>query len=296
MMKKTGMIGLGLMGGSICRHLLSKGYEITVCDLNPAKAEALGKGAVKVDTPKEVFRKSEVVLLSLPDSSIIEEVMEQAFSENLSGKTVIDLSTAYPLSTRKLAERMAAAGGAYIDAPLLAGPDEAAKGELIAMVAGDRKAVDAQDLLLRDFCIRTDYVGASGTAHTIKILMNFTGLMYALILGQMFPLAEKMGVDPDNLYHLMDNEIFSNWIYRFYAPKMIHRTFDMAFSLKLGHKDLSYMKKLYDEFNVPAFALDGGLDLLRNGIKDGKGALDFSRCSEIMAEYLKLDSASDEKK
>ena len=62
----------------------------------------------------------------------------------------------------------------------------------------------------------------------------------------------------------------------------------MDCALKLGLKDMVYVKKLYEEFNVPAFALDGILNLLRTSLKDGKGAKDFSQCAETMYEFFGL--------
>jgi 3-hydroxyisobutyrate dehydrogenase-like beta-hydroxyacid dehydrogenase len=287
-MQSLGFIGLGLMGGNICANLVKHGNHLTVFDVDSAKMKRFEGQAVLVKSTLEVFEKSDVIFLSLPNSEIIEKITAEYLQAGVKGKTVIDLSTSYPLSTRKLYTAFKNAGGNFIDAPLLAGPDEAAAGQLIAMISGDKAVVESHHDLFMEYCAKYDYVGESGNAHIIKIMMNFTGLMYALLLGQMFPLAEKLGIDPNNLYKVMDNEIFSNWIYRFYAPKMIDRSFGMAFALDLGLKDLTYMKKLYEEYNVPAFALDGGLDLLRTSLKDGKGKLDFSRCAATMYEYLDL--------
>jgi len=69
----------------------------------------------------------------------------------------------------------------------------------------------------------------------------------------------------------------------------MNRTCEIAFALELGLKDLTYMEKLYDEFNVPAFALDGVIDLLRTSVKDVKGKLDFiSQFAATMYEFLNI--------
>ena len=124
----------------------------------------------------------------------------------------------------------------------------------------------------------------------MKIMMNFTGLMYTVLLGQMFPIAEKSGLDPENLFNLMNNDVFSTWMYRFYVPKMIDRSFTEAFSLKLGLKDLKYMKDLCTAYDVPAFTLDGAIDLLERCVKNGRGDRDFSECAAEMYDLLGLPS------
>ena len=126
-------------------------------------------------------------------------------------------------------------------------------------------------------------------------MMNFTGLMYTVLLGQMFPLAEKLGLDPQNLYELMNTDVFSTWMYRFYVPKMIDRSFTEAFSLKLGLKDLRYMRDLYAAYDVPAFALDGGIELLERCVENGRGDRDFSECAAEMYELLGMRSTQEEK-
>lgn len=179
-------------------------------------------------------------------------------------------------------------------APLLTGPDEAKAGTLTAMVSGSKDAFDEMSPLFADFCEKFDYVCESGNAHTMKIMMNFTGLIYTVLLGQMFPLAEKMGLDPHNLFELMNTDVFSTWMYRFYVPKMINHSFTEAFSLKLGLKDLRYMKQLYDAFDVPAFALDGGIELLERCVEEGRGDHDFSECAAAMYELLNLSASQKE--
>ena len=162
------------------------------------------------------------------------------------------------------------------------------KGELLSNIAGDKEEVDRISELFDCYCKEYNYLGESGNAHLVKLANNFTGLMYALLLAQIFPLMEKMGFDKKKLFDNMNNELFSNWVYRFYGPKIIDKNYRIDFTLELGLKDLTYVKKLYEEFNVPAFALDGGLDLLRTAIKDGKGKLDFSQCAATMYEYFNI--------
>lgn len=285
---KLGFIGVGLMGGGICNNLIKEGNKLTVYDKSPEAMKRFEGKATLAKNSLEVFKNSDVIFLSLPNSKIVEKIVNEFLEEGVKGKTVIDLSTSYPLSTRELYKKFKEEGGDFIDAPLNAGPDEAEKGELLSNVAGDKEAVDRISELLDCYCKHYDYLGESGNAHLVKLANNFTGLMYALLLAQMFPLMEKMGFDKKKLYDSMDNELFSNWVYRFYGPKIIDKNYRIDFTLELGLKDLTYVKKLYEEFNVPAFALDGGLNLLRTAIKDGKGKLDYSQCAAVMYEFLNI--------
>ncbi len=294
--KSIAIIGLGNMGGGIASCLIQKGYKPYLYDMNEARTASFAPGGIACGSASEAICKADVVLLSLPNSEVVEATVHALPLERYQGKVILDCSTSFPLSTRKLCEEFKGVDCAFLDAPLLAGPDEAKAGTLTCMVSGDKAAFDAMCDLFSDFCEKFDYVGESGNAHTMKIMMNFTGLMYTVLLGQMFPLAEKMGLDPQNLFELMNTEVFSTWMYRFYVPKMIDRSFTEAFSLKLGLKDLRYMKDLYTAFDVPAFALDGGIELLERCMEEGRGDNDFSECAAAMYELLGLPASKEELK
>ena len=290
--KALAVIGLGNMGGGVASCLESKGYQVFAYDIDEEKRNSFRNPCTSAE---EAAVNADIILLSLPNSKVVEDTIHSLSPAAVSNKIILDLSTAFPLSTKALCEELKACGTALLDAPLLAGPDEAKAGTLTTMVAGDKDAYDAVTPLLQDYCTTYNYVGASGSAHTMKIMMNFTGLMYAVLLGQMFPVAEKAGLDPTELFNLMNNDVFSNWMYRFYVPKMIDRSFTEAFSLKLGLKDLRYMKDLCTAYGVPAFALDGAIDLLDRCVQNGRGDRDFSECAAEMYELLGLPSKPAEK-
>lgn len=285
--KAIAIIGLGNMGGGVASRLESKGYTVFAYDIDVAKRNTFRNPC---DSAEQAAQNAQIIMLSLPNSNIVEETLHGLSKAALSNKIILDLSTSFPLSTKALCEEVKNYGTALLDAPLLAGPDEAKAGTLTTMVAGDKAAYDSVVPLLADYCTEYNYVGGSGNAHTMKIMMNFAGLMYTVLLGQMFPVAEKAGLDPENLFNLMNNDVFSTWMYRFYVPKMIDRSFTEAFSLKLGLKDLRYMKDLCTAYNVPGFTLDGAIELLERCVQNGRGDRDFSECAAEMYDLLGLPS------
>ncbi len=285
--KAIAIIGLGNMGGGVASCLESKGYTVFAYDIDVAKRNTFRNPC---DSAEQAAQNAQIIMLSLPNSNIVEETLHGLSKAAISNKIILDLSTSFPLSTKALCEEVKNYGTALLDAPLLAGPDEAKAGTLTTMVAGDKAAYDSVVPLLADYCTEYNYVGDSGNAHTMKIMMNFAGLMYTVLLGQMFPVAEKAGLDPENLFNLMNNDVFSTWMYRFYVPKMIDRSFTEAFSLKLGLKDLRYMKDLCTAYNVPGFTLDGAIELLERCVQNGRGDRDFSECAAEMYDLLGLPS------
>ncbi len=140
MKPKLGLVGLGKIGEHMCRHLLDRGYEIAVYDVNSEAVSRLGDTAAKpVESLKSLAVGTDVVLLSLPNSDIVEEVVlgEDGLAGGLSaGKVLIDTSSSRPSSTRSIAERLEADGVDMLDAPVSGGVLRARESRLSVMVGG----------------------------------------------------------------------------------------------------------------------------------------------------------------
>lgn len=292
-MKNIGFIGLGSMGRGMCDNLIRKGYPVSAYDINRASLDAFRDRAFLAKSNLDVFIASDVTFLSLPSSAVVESVVADFLKHGVAGKTVIDASTSFPESTKALYAAFREQGGQFIDAPLLGGPADTAAGNAPCMISGDQDAVEAVQPIVASFADPIHYFGAIGSAHTVKLAMNFTGLMYATLLAQMFPLMEKMGIDTQNLYQAMNDKTFGNGVFKFYAPKFVTKNYHLDFKLELALKDMQYVKRLYDQYNCPAFLLDGGLNLMREAVKEGRGERDMSEVAAVMYEYLGLNTGED---
>ena len=289
-MKTIGFIGLGSMGRGMCDNLIRKGYPVTAYDINRQALDLFRDRSVLAASALDVFIASDVTFLSLPSSAVVESVVSEFLKRGTAVKTVIDTSTSFPESTKALYAAFREQGGQFIDAPLLGGPADTAAGSAPCMISGDRDAVDAVSPIVASYADPISYFGAIGSAHTVKLAMNFTGLMYAMLLAQMFPLMEKMGIDTQNLYQVMNDKTFGNGVFKFNAPKFVNKNYHLDFKLALALKDMQYVKKLYDQYNCPAFLLDGGLNLMREAVKEGRGEHDMSEVAAVISEYLGLST------
>ena len=285
MKRRIGFIGVGNMGKGICHNVILAGHEVSVFDVDRERSERFSGQAHICSTLEDVCAESDILFLSLPNSGIVEKVMDTVFSLGVKGKLVIDLSTSDPVSTRKLYGRMKALGGDFVDSPLIAGPQDAWDKTLTAVVAGDKEVVDSYEDLFLSYCKSYDYVGGSGNGHLVKLAQNWAGLLQAVLYAQLYPVMSHYGLEAETLYDVLYTEFFDNWFFRFYSKKYVNRTYDLDFSLDLGLKDLMYMKKLCDEIGVPGFMLDGAIDLCRitlKGKQDGHEVKDMSSIADTM--------------
>ncbi|MBT5831185.1 MAG: NAD(P)-dependent oxidoreductase [Candidatus Latescibacteria bacterium] len=289
-MLSVGFIGVGKMGRGMCENIIKKGYTTTVYDTDSGALVQFKDGATLASSSLEVFLDSDVIFLSLPNSDVVESIVGEFLQEDFTGKTIVDVSTSYPESTKALHAKCTAEGGQFENAPLLGSPADTAAGTAPCMISGDREAVDHVWDIISSYASPIDNMGPIGSAHTVKIAMNFQGLMYAALAAQMFPLMEKLEIDTQKLFKVMNDGPFGNAVFDFYGRKFVEKDYRMDFALDMALKDMVYMKRLYEQFNVPAFLLDGGLSLLREAVKDGRGKHDTSEMAAVVYEYLGLDT------
>lgn len=290
-MERIGFIGLGAMGYGICSSLIKKGYPATVYDISVDALKPFEVSASIADGPGEVLRESECIFFSLPSSKEVEELVGQFLEIGVEGKTLIDLSTSDPFSTKQLNRKVADQGGIFVDAALAGSPDDCKNGKIMVLFGGREADYAELEPLMRSFCGKYKYAGESGSGHLAKLMMNLIGLSYIAAYAQTFPLTEKMGLDNRILAELISESGLGCGTFNFYAPKLLSKSYDLAFTLELAHKDLTYIRKLFEAFQVPAFSLDGTLSLMRTGIKDGRGKRDVSEICAVMHEFFEGKTA-----
>src|SRR5699024_7826922 len=146
-MKKIGFIGLGTMGMPMAKNILNKGYELYIYDVRPdlEETDLVKGGAVTCDSPKSVSEKTDVTILMLPNSSIVEEVVlgSDGVLEGMeSGKVLVDMSTILPKVTQKVAVSVEGIGADMIDAPVGKTSEHAITGTLTIMAGGKKEVLE----------------------------------------------------------------------------------------------------------------------------------------------------------
>ena len=103
---------------------------------------------------------------------------------------------------------------------------------------------------------------------------------------------KKYGMDEQDVYDGLNNEIFDNWVFQYYSKRYVSHDYWTGFSLDNGIKDLSYMKRLYEEQNIPGFVLDGALDLARvTKLQENEGEkLEMAHMARTMYRLLGFEN------
>lgn len=286
---KVGFIGLGMMGSGACMNIVESGFETTVYDMSE-KAMAPFQGKARLaQNVEEVFESSDLTLMSLPSSIQVETVTDTFLSMGVKGKTVLDISTSFPLSSRAIYEEFKKAGGEFADASLTGTPAQSAAGELIVTFGGDETTFEKVAPVVRTFSKAFRYIGKSGAGNIAKLINNYLAIMYVNLYGEIFPLVEKLDIDVEKLFELIGESGVGCPMYQGAGKKIVSKNYEHGFALELALKDAGYVKQLFDSYGSPSFILDGGLSAMKIAKQRGLGKKDISEVAKVQRDLLNLE-------
>jgi 3-hydroxyisobutyrate dehydrogenase len=201
---QLGFVGLGAMGLPMARHLLEAGHAVTVSSRSPGPVErAVSLGAVDGGTPEAVAQAAEVVILCVPSSPQVAEVVGAMLPALGPGKVVVDCSTIDPEVARAQHQLVTATGAGFLDAPLSGGTAGADKGTLTLMVGGDGRVLETARPALEPFAGLIVHVGGPGMGQVVKLCNNLIYAAQMLATAEATALAVRSGVDLGKLHEVL---------------------------------------------------------------------------------------------
>lgn len=242
-MSKIGFIGLGIMGRPMAGHLLDAGHEVfTVERSTPLAKELADKGAQVCADPKAVAAQSEVVITMVPDTPDVELVLfgDDGVAAGLKpGTLVIDMSSIAPLATQDFAKRIEQAGGEYVDAPVSGGEGGAINAALTIMVGATQEGFERAKPLLEIMGKTITHIGGHGAGQTCKVANQIVVALTIEAVAEGLLFASKAGADVAKVRESLLGGLAQSKILDVHGERMIQRTFDPGFRIRLHQKDLN---------------------------------------------------------
>jgi 3-hydroxyisobutyrate dehydrogenase len=201
---KVGFVGLGAMGLPMTRNLLEAGHTVTVASRSRGPIDAAVKlGAVDGGDPAGVAHASEIVIICVPNSPEVVEVVDAMLAALDAHHVVVDCSTIAPDVERAQHDRVTATGARYLEAPLSGGTVGAEKGTLTLMVGGDAAALDLARPALDAFAARIVHCGGPGMGQVVKLCNNLIYAAQMVATAEATTLAQQSGVDMAKLHEVL---------------------------------------------------------------------------------------------
>ena len=295
-MKETiGFIGLGLMGRPMAKNLLKAGYPVVAHNRSRGAVDDLvSAGATSASSPADVARQATRIITMVPDSPDVELVLdgpEGVFSAMQPGTIIIDMSSITPETTRRLAERARALGGALMDAPVSGGDIGAIQGTLSIMVGGDAADFIAVKPIL-DVMGNPEkvlHIGDSGAGQLCKLCnqMVIGGTLVAV--AEALALARKAGVDAAKVRDALLGGFAQSRVLEVHGERALKGTYKPGFKTHLYAKDMRNVVTTLAQFDVPAAVTAVVQQLLHATMAAGRGEQDNSVMAKTVFEMAGLE-------
>ena len=253
-MSRIGFIGLGMMGTPMAHLLHCAGHELVVKDASQETqttfATAHPGSSVAVDS--KAFAQCDVVLTMLPNSDVVDAVMQGLTPHLKRDACVIEMSSADPNRTRALAQRLQVHGVTLIDAPVSGGVKRAVAGTLAIMVGGDEAVFESQKPILAVMGKAITHVGSVGAGHALKALNNYVSAAALIATCEAIQVGAKFGIEPKTIVDVLNastgkNNTTENKAHQF----MLNGAFNSGFSLALQAKDAGIAAALGLSLDIP---------------------------------------------
>jgi 3-hydroxyisobutyrate dehydrogenase len=287
---QLGFVGLGAMGLPMTRHLLAAGHEVTVASRSRGPIHtAVSEGAKEAGSLADLAGASEIVILCVPNSPQVSDVVAAMLPALGPGKIVVDCSTIDPDIEREQHERVRLSGARYLDAPLSGGTGGAQKGTLTLMVGGDGDTLEAARPALDPFAGLIVHVGGAGMGQVVKLCNNLIYAAQMVATAEATALAVRSGVDLVKLHEVLVHSTGDCTAVRTRLPvagviadSPASNDWQPGFMTDLMAKDLDLALAYAASARVPLASTAMARQLLTAASGAGYGREDFSALAKIV--------------
>lgn len=253
-----GFIGLGVMGGRMCRNLAQKSQKPVIAyDVDMAKAEALAAHGVKAASSiADVVRQADIVFMCVPGEPQVREV---AFGDNglvanaRAGQTIVDMTTATVEVNREVAAALAEKGCDFADAPVARGVPAAENGTLAITVGASDDVFERIKPYLACMGAEISHCGGVGNGQVMKLMNNMLIFQTVNALAEAMAIATRAGVDRSRVFDILSKGSADSYCMRKHGSHMVTGEYpDDQFPTTYSLKDLRYALSLADTVGVNA--------------------------------------------
>ena len=289
-----GFVGLGIMGAPMALHLVDAGHQLFVNTAGKIPESVAATTAILCANAREVARRSDVVFLMVPDTPDVEAVLFGASSvaSGLDGgghrKIVVDMSSISPIATKAFAKRINALGADYIDAPVSGGEVGAKAASLTIMCGGEEAVFERIKPLLEKMGKNITLVGGNGDGQTTKVANQIIVALNIAAVGEALLFASKAGADPARVRQALMGGFAASRILEVHGERMVKRTFEPGFRIRLHQKDLGLALQGARELGIALPQTAGAAQLMQVCAANGMAELDHSalvKALELMADH-----------
>jgi putative dehydrogenase len=257
--KTVGIIGLGIMGGTIARNLVDRGWHVIGFDIDAARRAELARANLTIaDSVGQVVRDAPIIMTSLPSPTVAEDVARLIAGSDQSARIVIELSTLAIADKLRFEDILTKAGHIALDCPLSGTGAQAKNRDLVVYASGDGIAIARCGGLFSDFAKQSADLGSYGNGSRMKFIANHLVAIHNVATAEAMILAERAGLDPKMVVEMVGPGAGGSRMFQMRAPMMVEGVYEPAtMKVSTWRKDMAIIAEFADDVGcaTPLFTL-----------------------------------------
>jgi 3-hydroxyisobutyrate dehydrogenase-like beta-hydroxyacid dehydrogenase len=282
----VGMIGLGIMGSAMSYNLLRAGVRVVGYDLAPrARAEHKRAGGAAARSPREVAKRADVIITSLPSARALGEVAAELAKSAKRGTVVVETST-LPIGVKTTArDALAKRGVILLDCPLSGTGAQARAKDLLIYVSGERRAYDRIAPVLPAFTSANYYVGPFGDGSKMKFVANLLVAIHNVAAAEAMVLGMKAGLDPAMILKVVAGGAGGSRMFQVRGPMMVKGDYSEAtMKNEVWQKDMTIIGDFARELDCPTPLFAASAPIYNAAMAMGLGKQDTGAVCKVLEE------------
>jgi len=281
--KRISIIGVGLLGQAIVDRLLEHNYIISGFDIDDQRCQELMEKQVLVtSSAADCATSSDMLILSLPDSDIVNTVINDIKESLNPGSIVVDTTTGPAKAARDHAGILASKGCTYLDATVAGSSTQVRNGEGVVMIGGPADTYQSLNCFFDAIAPKSFYVGEAGAGCDMKLIVNLALGLNRAVLAESLALAESAGVDKQLALDVMKSTVAYSAAMDTKGPKMVTGNFEPQARLRQHLKDVLLILEMGREHGQQLPLSELHEELLSSAVENGLGELDNSAIIELI--------------
>lgn len=276
MLERIGVVGLGVMGSAMSRHLIAAGFEVRGFDIVQERIDAFAAGGgLPADSAASVARDSDIVLVSIPSVAALESVTDELVKGAHEGMLAVEMGT-LPLDAKEAARlRLADAAVELMDVPVSGTGLQAADGTLVVYASGSPQGY-GRALPVFEAIGRSSYhLGEFGTGSLMKYIANLLVAVHNLATAEAHTLGIAAGLDPALVQEVISDGVGSSKIFDIRGPMMVEDQYTPpAARLEIILKDARIIEAFARDVGAPTPLLDTAIPVYEASTSAGLGDQD----------------------
>jgi 3-hydroxyisobutyrate dehydrogenase-like beta-hydroxyacid dehydrogenase len=290
-----GLIGIGLVGTAFAENLLAAGYQVIGFARRASSREALVRlGGRAAASAPEVARAAERVILSLPDSDVVDEVVlgpKGLLSVASRLRIVLDTTTGEPDRTEALAGTLRGRNIQLVDAPISGSSQQIRERKGVFLIGGERAAYEACLDLFTALAETSYFLGASGAGSRAKLASNLILGLNRLVLAEGLVFAERLGLDLDAFLAMARTTPAYSCAMDVKGQKMLRGDFSPQSKVSQHHKDLRIILECAARAGQHLPLAQLHREILENAMAAGEGDLDTAAVIQVLRRLRRQEPA-----